>query len=330
MDCGKCYKFINEKEIIKCNGCTTSLHYSCANLTEAEFKKILPMNKHKWKCNDCKLGNTAIKSSTSATDTSNSIVNIDTGKLMAYLDQKFEVLRKECRNDIKDTVNEVKSEIKLLGERMDRWEQRVSKLEERTNTLMEVPDIIESIKEENNCLRDELVSLNAKFEELNQTARNCNVEIQNVPQFKGENLLQIVHNVGTMVGVNIPNEAINSARRVAHATRSDRPRNIIVQLSSRRLRDEVVAAARVRRSLSTAQLLPTALADDPSTQRTNSIFYVNEHLTTSNKILLRKTKQKAKELDYKYVWVKNGSIMVRKNDGTKLIKIRDEYDLQKI
>ncbi|CAH2097388.1 unnamed protein product [Euphydryas editha] len=61
-----------------------------------------------------------------------------------------------------------------------------------------------------------------------------------------------------------------------------------------------------------------------------SPVYVVEHLSPNNKALHAAARIKAKEMNYKYVWVRNGKIFVRKNEGAELIQIRNKNSLSKI
>lgn len=56
-------------------------------------------------------------------------------------------------------------------------------------------------------------------------------------------------------------------------------------------------------------------------------IYINESLTKENKQLLFKTKEKARDASYKYVWSKEGKIFVRKNDNSRVHRIKNEHDL---
>ncbi|KAL4720400.1 hypothetical protein ACJJTC_008224 [Scirpophaga incertulas] len=59
-------------------------------------------------------------------------------------------------------------------------------------------------------------------------------------------------------------------------------------------------------------------------------FFVNEHLTPENKQLLSAAKSRAKEKAYKYIWVRNCNIFLRKNEVSPVVTIGSKRDLQKI
>ena len=59
-------------------------------------------------------------------------------------------------------------------------------------------------------------------------------------------------------------------------------------------------------------------------------LYINENLTQRRKRLFWKTKQKAIELDYSYIWSNNGQIYVRKDQDNDRIAIKTESDLDNL
>ncbi|CAK1582329.1 unnamed protein product [Parnassius mnemosyne] len=131
-----------------------------------------------------------------------------------------------------------------------------------------------------------------------------------------------------MIGVDIKASDIRSVHRVAPKVPNDRPKNIVLQLTTRRLRDDMIAAASSRRTLTTTQLFGSANSAAATAQNTR--FYINEHLTLKNKVLFSNARQLAKSKGYKFVWVKNSCILLRKNDDSRVIHIRCTNDLSKI
>ncbi|CAH4028304.1 unnamed protein product [Pieris brassicae] len=58
--------------------------------------------------------------------------------------------------------------------------------------------------------------------------------------------------------------------------------------------------------------------------------YPPKHLTTRDNILLNKTKLLAKEMDWRYVWIKHCKIQARRSDSSPVFIIKSAKDLQKI
>ena len=59
-------------------------------------------------------------------------------------------------------------------------------------------------------------------------------------------------------------------------------------------------------------------------------LYVNENLTQCRKHLFWLAKQKAKELDYKFIWTLNGQIFFREDEKADSLPIRTENNFDNL
>jgi len=65
-------------------------------------------------------------------------------------------------------------------------------------------------------------------------------------------------------------------------------------------------------------------------ERESGKIYVNDCLTFYYRSLFYNTKETARAKEYKYVWVKNSNIFVRKKDGDNRVLIRNLKDLESL
>ena len=56
-------------------------------------------------------------------------------------------------------------------------------------------------------------------------------------------------------------------------------------------------------------------------------IYICEHITKIRRHLLYKTKEAAIEKLYKYVWINDSDILIRKDDQSKVFRIRELGDI---
>lgn len=129
--------------------------------------------------------------------------------------------------------------------------------------------------------------------------------------------------IASCIGIHILPTDIEFAHRVQPRRPSagnTKARAIVARFKQRSSKDAIVAAARRHKTLTTQ-----IVGLDGDTK-----IYINEHLTKENKILLKSCKIKAKEINYKYVWTKNCTIYIRKNEVSPSIPIMCEGDLNKI
>lgn len=77
-----------------------------------------------------------------------------------------------------------------------------------------------------------------------------------------------------------------------------------------------------RRKLLTSSLFGEKYGNHP--------IHINESLTKSNRLLLNKAKKIKIEKNYSFLWVNKGVILMRKNEGSKAIKICTLEDLENL
>lgn len=191
-------------------------------------------------------------------------------------------------------------------------------------------DII-SLKEENKSLRSELDSYarrTRRLEEENarqqQWHRLQNIEIVGVPDTSHEDTVGVVIKIAEKIGVSLDVGEVEFAHRVRpRKTSGSTTAAIVARLRHRHVKDSIIAASRKHRSFKPSDI-------GLSGKSTNGNIFINEHLTKSNKQLLKECKLKARELEFKYVWTKNCRIYVRRNDTSPPIPIIINSDIAKM
>ncbi|KAJ8708044.1 hypothetical protein PYW08_010410 [Mythimna loreyi] len=238
------------------------------------------------------------------------------------------------RDDIQSTLAEVRNEMQTLRSEQILIKQRVTDLRDDVIVLQTSSqsqsteyEILKKRVDELNSRPaadvSELISgLETKIDLLAQQARQCNVEICNLPEKRNENLPAIIEAIGTALKSPISLSSIVSVHRVPHAHQQNtRPKNVILKLTSRLHRDNLLSAFRKAGSLKTDQI---GIAGTPYN------IYLNEHLTLAKKQLFRKVRDIAKKRNHKYVWINNGTILVREREGASAFAIRSDNDINKI
>ncbi|KAI5634207.1 hypothetical protein NE865_03835 [Phthorimaea operculella] len=231
--------------------------------------------------------------------------------------QKMHQQTIDLQLSITTSVNNLSSEIKDLKNSLDHTDadlrdtkSKVSALEtqvsDQDNKILELSNTITRLSLENN--------------KQQQWARQMNVEVVGLPETKNENLYSVIMRLAEIIGAPIQREDITTITRVQSASKNH-PRNIIIKLNSRLVKDKLISAARKYKELTSYALGFTGESKK---------IYVNEHLTPDNKQLLNKCRQKAKDIGYEYVWVKNCRIYMRRQDTAPLTVINSEMDLLKL
>lgn len=212
------------------------------------------------------------------------------------------------------TITEIKYSLEFQSSSHADMKQRVDALEITTSTLHKSDAIC--------YLQQQLSSLRLDKAAHQQRERIQNLEIIGVPELKTENLVDVVMKLAAHAGVSLTHAHVEHAHRVQpRQPVAGRPRVIVAKLSSRIYKDAIISGLRRRRGVTTEDL------GMPGEQRR---IYVNEHLTSENKSLLRKAKETAKAKHYQFAWIKNCQIFVRKSETSPAHLIRSEDDLRKM
>ena len=59
-------------------------------------------------------------------------------------------------------------------------------------------------------------------------------------------------------------------------------------------------------------------------------FFINDHMSSENKRLFELARSKKKELNFKFLWTKNGYVHLRENEQTPTHKITCENNLRNL
>ena len=147
-----------------------------------------------------------------------------------------------------------------------------------------------------------------------------------VPQFQNENVTEIILSLSSKLDVNLTANDVSIAHRIpvkrprlsSESNVTRRHSGIIVRFISRQKRNEMYSNRMKAKDIS-----------DFPVQGMNKL-YVNENLTQRCKRLFWLAKQKAKGLDYKFIWTSNSQIFIREDEKADNLPIRTEYVLDNL
>lgn len=260
-------------------------------------------------------------------------INLQTTLSQWRSDMNKDIL--QIRDDIRSTLTGIRKDMQVLRTEQTLLKQQVSTLRDDINDLQTGSqnqtaehETLKKRVDDLSCntssaeFESTICSLETKIDVLEQQARQCNVEICNLPERRNEHLPSIIEAIGNVLKSPISLNHIVAVHRVPHAhQQSTRPKNIILKFTSRLQRDNLLSAYRKANSLKTEQI---------GMSGASTSIYINEHLTLKRKQLFRRTREVANNHNHKYVWIRNGTILVRERDGETAFAIRGEGDLNKI
>lgn len=120
---------------------------------------------------------------------------------------------KSVRSDLEAYIKDMKNDIEHLRSENTTMKTSVNKLTEEVAETIKSAHYISrqfdeqgkrlAVLEERASSPNIINALDAKIENLKQQARQCNVEIANIPEKRGENLLTLIENIGKTINCSI-------------------------------------------------------------------------------------------------------------------------------
>lgn len=343
MTCGGCNEEIKRnKPWIKCPKCKNTFHQICVNYSSC---KPLPSSKipESWICPDCSVksrrggdnSSTPIKPALdvfSSLDIGNEpspSAPIADAQLMMLQDNIVSALMKQLPAMI---LKQMTSVISPLDERLRELQNSVSFLADKYDDFStKIEKLTADSQQQNEIVmqnQEKITRLTYTIRILEQQLRECNVEIHGVNEFKSENLVDLMKQIGNVVSFKLDDSDLMKVTRVAKVNKdSNKPRSIIVKLPSARRRDEFLSAISRYNKLNPQNKLNTGIV---GVRGDRSPIFIAEHLSPTNKALHAAARIKAKEKKYKFVWIRDGHIYVRKDENSRYILIKSMESLDKI
>lgn len=310
MDCSVCDNVISSRAPGVTCVCKKNFHAKCVNISKVDLKKITDGVKI-YRCGKCSGAKRKSKSapvpvSISTEDEDSSSVDVDD------ISDSYSAVIKELKN-ISVVQKTFENSLNTFSRLIDDFNKKIKKFEK-------VSKDVEKLSADQLIITKKVNFHEYRLNDNDQISRMNDLEISNLPENKGENLVTIIKTIGVALKVPFTEREIDSIHRVPCFDKS-KPKNIIVRLQSRLIKNEIIAAARKYYKENNEGITTNKI----NVSGNNNIF-INEHLTADRKLLLMDTKKYAKANNVQFVWVKDCKIFARKSfdSKTKLIRCIDD------
>ncbi|XP_041981439.1 uncharacterized protein LOC121734865 [Aricia agestis] len=315
MHCAKCKEIVTD--FVHCGKCGGHYHFTCAGISESSYRKLGQEKKSAWRCIPC-------RAQVQSSDPANTVSLADILLEIKNLRTDFNTMKTDL-NDIKSDISSTKQCMLDLNMKWSDMQQRFDDIEGRLNGFEDKVSCITTLQKDLKKANEIISALEQNNNTQDQFSRLNNIEISGIPMRNGENLYSMLHDLCSVVGFSLCETDIDTVHRVRRHITTDkqalRHPAIIVRFTQRRRKDQLLAAARARRTLSSAEL---------GLQGPACAVYISDHLTPTNKLLLKRARELKVEKQYAYLWVRDCKILLRKNDKSNVIRISSESDLLKI
>lgn len=295
-ECSVCKKSASKtRNAIACSGCRKLCHGTCVNLTREDID-FMTSQDQVWRCPPC---SKLHRKSMSGEETEE---HADFTLVIRMLE--------EAKTDRKRMEDEMNKAFEFVHQTVKDQQETLKRQDERLASYLEK---MERMTEENLRLRKQVAELEVRLDECEQYSRSNTVEILGLPENKQEDVYTLVEKVCGNLDVIITRNDIDVCHRLGKRQGVDRPAGVIVRFVRREIKQKLLEKRRIKRNFSTANLGYDGPAEP---------VYINESLSPGKRKLLAAARAAKKEKNYTFLWVRNGKIFMRKNQGDSVIVIQ--------
>lgn len=328
MKCAKCEEDLpSDGDFVTCiAGCKGGYHFTCSRLKKTTYKAMAQTQRKDWKCESCRPGKqkkdeSVIRSSSEPAASQDGTTDQSKCRRGSRAEENVNQEVSVNQNVLLDMNNKLtKMSAEMAGMRVEMVDikRSLDSMSDSYDDILKEVKELREFKERHINIGTQMKMLENKVHEIEQYGRNRNVEIKGVEELGNEKLDEIVVSIANKCGVTIDKVDIDVVHRISNRNGKE-PRDIIAQFKNRDVRDAIMKAKKIKIN-----------NKDVTTGKLDKAIYVNEHLSAHYKMLFWETKIKCTEKGYRYVWVKNGKILVRKSDNEQVLRVQNVEDLKKI
>lgn len=213
---------------------------------------------------------------------------------------------------MEDNINELMKSVSFMSDQFDNFN---NKLDNVMSELKNIKSENQKIVTENKRLSEEVDLLKSKIDEIEQNNLGISVDITGIPKTQNENCKLIVEEISKKTNTTI--DVIEAYR-------------INSSISKRSLIVAKLATLEMRKNLIRNVKSNKLTADKMNNGWPKENIYINERLTKLRRTLFYQTKVAATTKEYKFVWLSNGDILVRKNENSKIVRIKSSQDINNL
>lgn len=234
----------------------------------------------------------------------------------------FEQLVKQQEKRFTAIINEVRDGIRIHTEQNKDISGSIDFLGKKYDAMLARIDVLEKEKFAD---RKYIQSLESRLEQAERSLRSSSIEVRNVPKKSGEtkaDLMDLVKNIGSALNVPVQKTDIRDVYRINNKSENQ---PIIAEFTSVMLKESIVGSTKVyNKTYKTSKFSTSNL----KIQGPSKPVFISECLPAKTKKLFFLAREFAKQNGYKYCWTTRGQVYLRRADGSSLVKINNESDLE--
>lgn len=321
VKCVDCIKAVTKKlPGIECNKCHKWNHAECAGIPKDKFALLAETECIDWVCRKCNKNPKRL--SLILPGTEENFITPTAEEPMDKL-QIAALIKSEVTKMLRAELGDLKASLQFSSDKLDEYEEKFAATEV----------IIKGIQGKLANTLNNFHNLELKYQALEQRIAlteqeklSATVEIAGIPMKPNENVASIVKSISENIQTSM--EDVSSIKRIKKMSLSSKDgkndsgldkSTILLTMKNTEKRTTWINAGRE------AKLVSTKI--DPSLKEER--VHIREALTNPIKKLLWQSKQMLKGT-YEFVWCKEGRVLARKSEKSKVREIRCVTDIDKL
>ncbi|KAK9876370.1 hypothetical protein WA026_012679 [Henosepilachna vigintioctopunctata] len=318
-NCELCEKtFLKSKYKLLCFKCDLWICQKCTNLDATAIRDLINEDKN-WICRICEKNKNTRRSiiKPKYVTSADQISEEESGTEHAPSQKKFTL--EDVNKIMQRNHDSLKSEMKGFKKDILELQHSVQFLSDSFEELQRenksVKRLLEEERKDLNKANTRISYLEEKLEIIDQEKRERNIMIMNAPIQENENTQDVAHKIIKHVGVHLETNNF-LAKRISVKNNSP----ILVQLNDVNTKLSIL---KKRKEAGDVTMKDCGFSED-------NVVYFNHDLSKNKQELFAKTRKYKIDNNYKYVWIKNGNIYLRKTESSPALVIRREDDLKRL
>lgn len=314
MNCNACKEPLsNQGGEAVCGKCKGEYHFQCTTVfTSDAWKKMSSTKRAEWKCNSCIRSKPATRS-TSEDDQCNENTMTMFQKLLSKEFSEFEKRMNKKFGDVEKNLEFTSGKLDDMATSVKNIEQKMILIERRQ----------EKIEAENKELKTKIKNLEVEVREMAQAGLNNKLEISGLP-----NTFMELKDVGKQfmdrVGVDLNTVGQYDVEKpFKPQDRAGTKSSVVMTFRIPEVRNLVFGKVKIDKIRLTTKDLIKNSSD-------TSLVYVNEYLSPYYRKLFYEAKKVKLEKKYSFLWVRGGKLLLKKSEGSNIIRLTSMDDLGKI
>ncbi|XP_055690455.1 uncharacterized protein LOC129793945 isoform X1 [Lutzomyia longipalpis] len=337
--CKECKRDIRDRsgkisKSVTCVDCGSSFHASCVRIDQKRLEELVKSGQS-WSCLNCKRSSFGQKASAknSVAARSKSVSDENAAASSAFMHKLSSMavdlggLKKAALEmgsslpgapEICGKIDYLISEVKVIKNLISEQEKKIANMQKAQIEL----------ESDNVRLRDEIRGIKVSSEVERQRSLRGNILLCGLPTDVDLDPKSVFKKL--CVRLNVQPEKTASVgdqqfRRIPVENKSAKENNLLILNLNMDLRDEIV---RKYKELKKEKKL--LKASDLLDSGDGKPIYINEHLSGYFQFLFKLARDMRRNGVIRYVWISEGKLLVRKEEGGKIHQIKHQCDLEKL